>query len=185
VLGTSKENTVFVFAPAALGLVLGLRIAPLFGRVIGERMSATLSLFVFALCVAVLGFVEQAYDLLTNTFRLPLDQISEALSISPLVLVAMLISVPAGFASAVVNVAARSVLLSRTPESMRGQVIATQGLIGNIGSLIPTLLAGIATDIFGAQPIAVAIALAIALVALAAHAWGRRPPVPVETASLA
>jgi len=97
----------------------------------------------------------------------------------------MLISIPAGFASAVVNVAARSVLLARTPEPMRGQVIATQGLIGNIGSLVPTLLAGIATDIFGAQPIAVAIALVIALVALAAHAWGRRPPVPIETASLA
>jgi len=185
VLGTSKENTVFVFAPAALGLVLGLRIAPFFGKVIGERMSATLSLFAFAVCVAALGFVEQAYDILTDTLRLPLDRIADVLSISPLILVAMLISIPAGFASAVVNVAARSVLLARTPEPMRGQVIATQGLIGNIGSLVPTLLAGIATDIFGAQPIAVAIALAIALVALAAHAWGRRPPVPIETASLA
>ncbi len=185
VLGTSKENTVFVFAPAALGLVLGLRVAPFFGRVIGERMSATASLFAFATCVAALGFVEQAYDLLTVIFRLPLDRISDVLSISPLILVAMIISIPAGFASAVVNVAARSILLSRTPERMRGQVIATQGLVGNVGALIPTLLAGIATDIFGVQPIAVAIALAIAVVALAAHAWGRRPPVPVETASLA
>lgn len=185
VLGTSKENTVFVFAPAALGLVLGLRMAPWFARVIGERMSATFSLFVFAGCVAVLGFVEQALDVLTIGFQLPLDTIADRLSISPLILVAMLISIPAGFSSSVVNVAARSILLSRTPEQMRGKVIATQGLLGNIGALAPTLLAGIATDIFGVQPVAVAIALAIALVALAAHAWGRKTPAPIETASLA
>lgn len=185
VLGTSKENTVFVFAPAALGLVLGLRMAPWFARVIGERMSATISLFVFAGSVAVLGFVEQAQDVLTMGFQIPLDVIADQLSISPLILVAMLISVPAGFASAVVNVAARSILLSRTPEQMRGKVIATQGLIGNLGALVPTLLAGIATDIFGVQPVAVAVGLAIALVALAAHAYGRKTPVPVETASLA
>jgi MFS family permease len=185
VLGTSKENTVFVFAPAALGLVLGLRVAPLMGRMFGERMVATGSLFVFAGCVAALGFVEQTYNLLTNTLRLPLDRIGDILSISPLILVAMLISIPAGFASALVNVAARSILLSRTPEAVRGQVIATQGLIGNMGALIPTLLAGIATDLFGVQPVAVALALAIAIVALAAHTWGRRPPLPIETASLA
>ncbi len=185
VLGTSKENTVFVFAPAALGLVLGLRVAPLAGRIFGERMIATASLFVFAFCVGVLGFVERGLDFLTGPMRLPLNTIADALSISPLILVAMLISIPAGFASALVNVAARSILLARTPEQVRGQVIATQGLMGNLGALIPTLLAGIATDIFGVQPIAVAIALAMMLVALAAHAWGRRPPVPVETASLA
>jgi MFS family permease len=185
VLGTSKENTVFVFAPAALGLVLGLRVAPLLGRMFGERMVATISLFVFAGCVAALGFVEQTYNLLTGPLPLPLDRIGDLLSISPLILVAMLISIPAGFASALVNVAARSILLARTPEQVRGQVIATQGLMGNLGALIPTLLAGIATDIFGVQPVAVAIALAIAIVALAAHTWGRRPPLPVETASLA
>ncbi len=185
VLGTSKENTVFVFAPAALGLVLGLRVAPFLGRVIGERVSATASLFVFAICVGVLGFVDQTRDLLTAGLRLPLDRIGDALSISPLILVAMLVSVPAGFASAVVSVTARSIMLSRAPDHVRGQVIATQGLIGNLGALIPTLLAGIATDIFGVKPIAVAIALAIMLVALAAHMWGKRSAAPIETASLA
>jgi hypothetical protein len=62
---------------------------------------------------------------------------------------------------------------------VRGQVIATQGLIGNVGALVPTLLAGIATDIFGAQPIAVLIALTIIGGALAAHTRTLRPaPAP-------
>jgi MFS family permease len=174
VLGTSKENTVFVFAPAALGLVLGLRLAPKLARVIGEQYLATLSLFLFALVVASLGFVEQTYDFLNDTLLFPLDQMTTALGISPLIAVAMVLSIPAGFASSLVNVAARSILLARTPGTLRGQVIATQGLIGNIASLVPTLLAGIATDIFGVKPIAVAIAVCIVIAAMAAHSVGRR-----------
>ena len=179
VLGTSKENTVFVFAPAALGLVLGLRVAPKLARLIGEQHSATLSLFGFATCVAALGFVESTYNVLNDTLRLPLDSLTDALRISPLISVAMLVSIPAGCASAIVNVSARSILLARSPSHMRGQVIATQSLIGNVGSLIPTLLAGLATDIFGVKPIAVGIAVCIVVAAMMAHAFGRRTPLAV------
>ncbi|MEJ7837542.1 MAG: MFS transporter [Thermomicrobiales bacterium] len=174
VLGTSKENTVFVFAPAALGLILGLRIAPKLGTIIGERYSATLSLFLFSACVAALGFIEPTFTFLDTTLRLPLQQAADMLSISPLVAMAMIISIPAGLASAVVNVAARSILLSRTPAQMRGQVIATQGLVGNVISLVPTLIAGLAMDIFGVKPIAVAIAIGVVLIAVIAHEYGRR-----------
>lgn len=180
VLGTSKENTVFVFAPAALGLVIGLRVAPTLGRIIGERYAASIALVAFAACVASLGFVEQTYRFLNDTLRLPLDQITYTLSISPVIFVAMLISIPAGMASSIVNVAARSILLQRTPGNVRGQVIATQGLIGNVFGLVPTLLAGLATDLFGVVPIAVAIGVLILLAAGAAHGIGRRtaPVVP-------
>ena len=174
VLGTSKENTVFVFAPAALGLVLGIRLAPKLANLIGEQYLATLSLFLFALVVAALGFVEQTYDFLNDTLLFPLDQLTNAVGVSPLIFVAMLLSIPAGFASAVVNVAARSILLSRTPASLRGQVIATQSLMGNIAALLPTVLAGIATDIFGVKPIAVGIGVCIVIAAMTAHMLGRR-----------
>ncbi len=174
ILGTSKENTVFVFAPAALGLVMGIRFAPRLANLIGEQYLATLSLFLFALMVAALGFVEQTYDFLNDTLLFPLDQLTNAVGVSPLIFVAMLLSIPAGFASAAVNVAARSILLSRTPGNLRGQVIATQSLIGNIAAILPTALAGIATDIFGVKPIAVGIAVCIVVAAMAAHMLGRR-----------
>jgi MFS family permease len=183
VLGTSKENTVFVFAPAALGLVIGLRLAPKLGQWIGERYSATLGLFLFSLCVAALGFIEPTYTILNDTFLFPLDRLTDFLSISPLVAVAMLISIPAGMASAVVNVAARSILLARAPVQLRGQVIATQGLVGNIISLVPTLIAGIAMDIFGVKPIAVAIAISIVITAMLAHEYGRRQMMAFSPAS--
>lgn len=168
VLDTGAENTVFVFAPAALGLVLGLRLSPRIDRLLGARRAATLGLMLFALCVASLGFVEQIRTFLTGTARVPLESIADTVNVTPLILIVMLLSVPAGFASSVVSVSARVVLLGRTPAALRGQVIATQSLIQNIGALVPTLLAGVAADIFGVERVAVAIAALMAIGAIAA-----------------
>ena len=81
--------------------------------------------------------------------------------ISPVVFLTMIVTIPAGMSMSIVNVAARSILLHRTPGYVRGQVIASQGLIGNIIGLVPTLLAGLATDLFGVIPVAVGIAVLI------------------------
>jgi MFS family permease len=168
VLDTGAENTVFVFAPAALGLVLGLRLSPKIDAFIGERRAATLGLMLFASCVGALGFVEQIREFLNQTLRLPTDPISQELHVPPLILIVMLLSIPAGFASSVVSVSARAVLLGRTPAALRGQVIATQSLLQNIGALIPTLLAGVAADLFGVERVAVAIAALMTFGAVAA-----------------
>lgn len=176
VLGTSKENTVFVFAPAAIGLVLGLRAAPILGRIIGERYSAFLAVASFAGCIFALGFIEQTYNFLNDTLRMPLDQLTDWLSISPHVFLTTLVSVPAGLAMSVVNVAARSILLHRTPGYVRGQVIATQGLIGNVLGLVPTLLTGLAADLFGVIPVAVGLAVLILAGGLVARNLGRTEP---------
>lgn len=184
VLGTSKENTVFVFAPAAVGLMLGLRLAPIFSRMIGERVTAFLSVSFFAGCVFCIGFVRQTYDLLNATLGIPLDQITDWLSISPFILLTMMLSIPAGMANSIVNVSARSILLHRTPGHVRGQVIASQSLIGNVLGLVPTLLAGLATDLFGVLPVAVGIAVVILMGGLLARQLGRGGSAAPEAVAL-
>ncbi|CAA9584242.1 MAG: hypothetical protein AVDCRST_MAG19-4465 [uncultured Thermomicrobiales bacterium] len=181
VLNTAAENTVFVFAPAALGLVVGLRYAPGIGRALGEERIASAGLLGFALCVGSLGFVEGLRDLFVDTLRLPLNQIADLAGIPSLVVVAMLLSIPAGFCSALVSVTARALLLTHTPPGRRGQTIATTTLLGNVGALVPTLLAGLAADLFGVEPIAIAIAVAIVAGAVAARALARPLPTPAAS----
>lgn len=176
VLNTGAENTVFVFAPAALGLVVGLRFAPWVGRTVGERRVATAGLVGFATCVGSLGFVEELRRFLVSEVRLPVNQVADLAGIPALVLVAMMLSVPAGFCSSMVSVTARSLLLANTPPSRRGQTVATAALLGNVGALVPTLLAGIATDLFGVEPIAVAIAVVLLLGAIGARTLARPGP---------
>jgi MFS family permease len=174
VLGTSSENTVFVFAPAAFGLVVGLRVAPAIGRAIGLQPAVTGALILFAVCVGSLGFVEVLSTGL-NEIGMPIEPIAHSLGLPELVLVVMALSVPAGFAAAVVGVSARAVLLARTPESARGQVVATQNVLGNLGALVPTLLAGITADWLGVRAIAVAIGLVILGGAVAVAIATREP----------
>lgn len=181
VLDTGADNTVFVFAPAALGLVIGLRLSARIGKLIGERRTATCGLMLFASCVAALGFVERLREVLNTNLHVPTDRIAQTVGIPPLIVVVMLLSVPAGFASSVVSVSARSVLLARTNPALRGQVIATQSLLQNVGALIPTLLAGVAADLIGVERVAVAIAVLIAGGAIAAFTIYR--PVTLSSAS--
>lgn len=168
VLHTDAENTVFVFAPAALGLVLGLRLAPAIGRRIGLQGAVTTALILFSLSIAGLGFVEQLRDAAIAR-DLQIERIAHAIRVPSLILVAMLLSIPAGFASAVMGVSARSVLLARTPAAERGQVIATQNVLSNLGALIPTLLAGATANWLGVETIAVLIAILIVAAAVAAN----------------
>ena len=183
VLNTPAENTVFVFAPAALGLVLGLRYAPAIAQALGGQRVATAGLLGFATCVGALGFVQSLRTFLADALRLPLDQIADLARIPSLVLVAMLLSIPAGFCSALVSVTARSMLLAHTPSSRRGQTIATVTLLGNVGALVPTLLAGVAADLFGVEPIAVAIAVVLTLGTVVASTVARPVVVPSASAS--
>jgi MFS family permease len=165
VLDTSADNTAFVFAPAALGLVAGLRLAPAFARRFGAG-AATAGLLGFALCIAALGAIGPLRDALNAAA--PFDQAADLARIPAPVLLAMLISVPAGFCSALVSVTTRALLLTHTPPKGRGQTIATTTLLGNAGALAPTLLAGVAADHFGVERVAVGIAAALAIGAVAA-----------------
>jgi MFS family permease len=181
ILNTAAENTVFVFAPGALGLVVGLRLSSWIGRMLGPRRVATWGLILFASCIGSLGFVGSIHRFLTAGLGLPINQVAATLHVPPLILIVMVISIPAGFASSVVSVSSRSVLLARTPAASRGQVIATQSLIQNVGALIPTLVAGIAADLFGVERVAVAIAALMAAGAVAALTKFR--PVPAAAAT--
>lgn len=181
VLETPSENSVFVFAPAALGLVIGLRYAPSVGRLFGEQRVATAGLIGFAVCVAAVGFVEQFRSLLVSGLRLPVDQIADLVRIPSLVLLTMLISIPAGSFTAFVNVTARTLLLGHTAPTRRGQTVATSQLLVNIGALVPTLLAGIAADLFGVERVAVAIAVFLVVACVGARVVFR--PLPLARPS--
>ena len=169
VLNTAQENTTFVFAPAALGLIVGLRAAPALNAITENRYIATAGLILFAVTVITLGFVRRMTDLVIDTLHLPLDRLSDAVGVSAPVLVVMLLSIPAGFASALVGVAARSVLLNRVPPGARGQVIASQNLFQSLATLLPTFAVGIFADIIGVRSMAIAIGLVLLAGASIAH----------------
>lgn len=174
VLNTSADNTVFVFAPAVIGMVVGLRIAAPLGRWLGHGRVAFGAMLCFALSAAAFGAIDGVVQLLGDA-GLPLAELEDRVGLSTRTATTMIVSIPAGFFSAVVNVAARAVLLEVAPDDARGQLFATQNVIGNAGALLPTLLAGFAVDLLGARPVALALAgtLLVATIGAWRHAQTR------------
>lgn len=182
ILNTASENTVFVFAPAAIGVLLGLKAAPWLGRYFGLRWVAVYGLALFALSIAAFGFLGDIHWLLVDTFNITIDRMANALHLPPLALLVMLFSIPAGFASSIVGVASRTITLERTPLAFRGQVIATQSLVQNLGALVPTMLAGIAADQLGVERVAVIIA-GLILIGITVAFFVSRPSDPAPAAA--
>jgi len=181
VLNTGANNTVFVFAPAVIGLVVGLRIAPPLGRWLGHGRIAIAATICFAFSAAAFGAIDSVARLIDTT-GIPLASVADQLGLPTRTAATMLVSIPAGFFSAIVNVAARAVLLEVAPDDARGQVFAMQGVIGNAGALIPTLLAGIAVDLLGARPVAIVLALSLLVATIAAIRYARALPVETKDA---
>lgn len=171
VLDTNAGNTVFVFAPAVIGLVAGLQFASFLGRLIGHTRLALLGLLGFAVCIALLGLIDQFIELL-NESNIELESLENQLGLPARTSATMLISIPAGFCSAVTNVAARTVLLARAPENARGQVLATQSTLSNAIALVPTITAGLAIDLVEVRPVAFAVALLLVAGAIAGRRIG-------------
>ncbi|HYI14095.1 MAG TPA: MFS transporter, partial [Thermomicrobiales bacterium] len=81
VLDTNAGNTVFVFAPAVIGLVVGLQLAAFLGRLIGHTRLGLFGLLGFAACIALLGLIDQFIEVL-NESRVELESLENQLGLS-------------------------------------------------------------------------------------------------------
>lgn len=165
ILDTSSENTVFVFAPAAIGVVIGLRTTPYLSRHLASHTIVSLGFFLFALCMAGFAFVHQFTTFLQDQ-GVPLDRAEQIVHIPPVITGAMILSLPAGLAFSLVSVAARTVLYERAPVESRARVFATQNAIANFISLLPLFAVGVLADLFDPRLIAFGMALLMVCISL-------------------
>jgi len=155
----------FVFAPAGLGLLLGLRLVPWLDAHIGSARVVTIGFVAFVVCLIAMGFVDEQADL----FRSQGSYLADMWEWSRLSLnatVAMGLAVPLGFAFSLVNVAARAVLNERAPPEMQGRIFAGQMMLGSVTSIIPLFIVGGLAEIMSARIVIVLVALAVVAAAV-------------------
>ncbi len=142
-LEISPDNAAFVFAPTGVGALLGLRFLPYFARK-GKNRVVIIGLVGIATCLVLLALVEPLAEF-TEQAPGPLDP-TRFLRISLLQALTMAIAGPMGFAYALLNAPAQTVLHERAPAEMRGRIFATQVVSANFISLLPLLIIGAVTD---------------------------------------
>ena len=157
ILEVSADDAVVVFAPVAVGALLGLRFVPWVVARLGNTRTVAIGLFGLALSLGALGFVEMIGDALERTETFNPFGADPFFGRSILVTLTTIFAGPMGFAYAMLNTPAQTTLHERTPVEMRGRVIASQMVLANGVALIPLVVMGGIADLYGVSTVVLAI----------------------------
>lgn len=146
------RNAIFVFLPAALGVVVGLRLVQLLERWMPKEWLLGVA---FGLLAASFGGLS-----LTVPFAEMLEDLNPLGAFNPgpfgettaRIVVTICFSAMAAFSISVIGVASRSLVNERLPLEVQGRVFAAQVVLTNLASIPPILLAGFLSEVFGVEP---------------------------------
>ncbi len=134
-----------------------------------------------AVCLVLLALVEPLAEI-TEMAPGPLNPV-RFLRISLLQALTMSIAGPMGFAYALLNAPAQTVLHERAPAEMRGRIFATQVVSANFISLLPLLIIGALTDWTSITAVLLLVAAVVAGMALASALVNRSEALAAASAA--
>lgn len=179
VLGLPIEIGVLVMLPAALGVVLGLRLANFLAHRIPHTVLSRTGFIGFIIFLALVTFVEEESRFVSGYGAFAwLDNIKIGSFDSASVL-AMTFVAPLGFFYALVAVAGQTVLNDVVPLQLQGRVLATQAAMSAVASSIPVLIAGALTDLAGVTFVMGLLTFSIAVIAALALRRPRQALLPM------
>jgi MFS family permease len=134
VLDVPPENTFYVFAPASLGLIVALVLAPILIKIFKERLIAALGFLLVAIGMVALGMIGTTTDALADTvliFDIPgvEEQVEMAAAISLLL----------GTGMTLAAAATMTYIGKYVPSEVHGRMFALLGAMKD-GMSIPVLL---------------------------------------------
>ena len=153
VLGVDPVDSVYVFGPSALGLVLALAAAPWLIKKIGERLSALAGFVCVSASLCALGFVNHGLAARidpVNPFRL----LSLAgLGLGEPLRAAALLVVPLGFGMSLTTTAVQTYINRRVPLAYQGRTFAVQSTLKNGVAIVPLMTLGAAASVVGVDKV--------------------------------
>ena len=140
VLGVDPSFALYVFAPAALGLLAGLAVAPLAIRLLGEQTVTLLGLVLLALTMAALGGVEALEQRLTALPVLDLPRVERKVEL------AAQLSILLGLTMTLAATAVQTYIARRIPLHIQGRTFALLGVMKDSLAIVALLVLGVAAD---------------------------------------
>jgi MFS family permease len=183
VIDAPPDNAAFVFAPAGIAALVGLRFIPWFARY-GKNRVVVIGLVGIAVSLLLLAAVEPIANI---TEQAPAsDYFVRLVRVSSLQALAMIFAALMGFFYSLLNAPAQTVLHERAPPEMRGRIFATQVISANFISFLPLLIIGAVTDILNVPLVLAGLAIGLLAMAAVSHfVGGREMPPPDPRAPVA
>lgn len=190
ILDTSATNAIYIAFPGAIGIALGLVVAPLLLTVVPARWLALCGFVMFTGAMLILPFIDVIAPELTARLG-PFRDLQDFVNLSDSITATVFLLPGAGLGVSFVQVSSRTEVYRRSPPGLIAQVFSTQSMIASIAGLVPAFIVGLMLDLLPVQVVLETVALS--LVALASLAWlrgvkdrpsqpsprlGRSPPTP-------
>jgi MFS family permease len=152
VLNADAADAAYVFAPSALGIVLGLVAAPTLMRLCGERLSAIFGLLIASASLFLLGLVGDVGSIIDpfNPMRItePLG-----IGINERVRTAGLLALPLALGVSLTVTSVQTYINRRVPLAYQGRTFAMQSALRNGAAIAPLLTFGALAAVFGAEKV--------------------------------
>ncbi len=148
VLQVSREDAVYIFAPAGLGMIAGTILVGRHGYRFRAEWLSNLGLVLQGGVLGLLGILGWRYS----------GSVGLTLATAGL-------SVFIGLGFAMIGIPSQTLLQTRTPANVRGRVFAAQFLLANLVGIPPMLFAGTLADRIGIPPVVILTALFLLTVA--------------------
>jgi MFS family permease len=151
VLDSDPANSVFIFAPAGIGFLLGTLATPTLMGWMGERKLALVALGFLSVSMVLFGAVELVAPYLAPFSPLRIVEWLTGMNINDKVLAASLIALPANFGSTAAGVSVQVYINGRVPLETQGATFGLQEVQENALTLVAVLGLGGIANIVGAQ----------------------------------
>lgn len=145
VLGVDPANALYVFAPAALGLVVALAVAPAMIKWMGERRTAMVGFVIIAIAMVALGLVDAiraraGWLAVVNIPGVPTE-----------VELAAEISIFLGLAITLAAISVQTYIARRVPLELQGRTFALLGVLKDGLAIAALLTLGLAAEVIGVR----------------------------------
>lgn len=152
-LDIPTRNAIFVFLPAAIGIVVGLRLVQLLERWMPKGWLVGVGFALLAISFGGLSFAVPFANMLENANPSGAFDPGPFGETTARIVVTIFFSTIAAFSFSVIGVAGRSLVHERLPVEFQGRVFAAQVVLTNLASIPPILLAGLLSELFGVEPV--------------------------------
>jgi MFS family permease len=151
VLHEDPANSVYIFAPAGIGYLLGAVGGPWLIHWLGERKLAILSVFLMAIGSLLLGSIGAVDTFFARFSPLRLLEPFVDLNLSDAVLAAGVIAIPTNLGSTASGQAVQVYINKRVPVMQQGGIFGLQSVQQNAFNLAAVLLLGVIASLAGPQ----------------------------------
>jgi MFS family permease len=151
VLGLTERDFVVVVLPLGIGLVMGILLLNVYGRLFSRRRGIEGGLVALGVTLIALSLAQPIVTRLSLTVSL--------------LSVVIVVAFAAGVAYAFVAVPAQTQLQEELPEAVRGRVFGVLNMLVSIASFLPIIIVGPIADVVGTPVVVQGAALVTLLVA--------------------